>query len=54
MTKLHIPSSIDTSNPVGDVVMRRQGRDHRHLVVTLVARIRQLVERSRHVHVNSS
>lgn len=52
MAKLHIPSTIDTSNPVGDVVVKRPGRDRRDLVFTLVARIRHLVERSRHAHVN--
>lgn len=46
MTKLHIPSTIDTSNPVGDPVIRRvvRGRD---LVSALMMRIRKLVERGR-------
>lgn len=46
MTKLHIPTTIDTSNPVGDPVLRRVARD-RDLLSTLLARIRQLVLRDR-------
>lgn len=47
VTKLHIPSTIDTSNPVGDVVVKRHARDRQDLVSTLVARIRRLVGRRR-------
>ncbi len=45
MTKLHIPSTIDTSNPVGDPVIRRVGRD-RDLVSALMARVRKLLART--------
>lgn len=51
MAKLHIPPTIDTSNPVGDVVFKRPGRERRDLMSTLMARIRHAVERSRRTRV---
>jgi hypothetical protein len=47
VTKLHIPSAIDTSNPVGEVVVKRHARDRPDLVSALVAQIRRLVGRRR-------
>jgi hypothetical protein len=51
MAKLHIPPTIDTSNPVGDVVFKRPSRERRDLMSTLVARIRRAAERSRRTRV---
>jgi hypothetical protein len=47
MAELRVLRTTDTSNPVGNPVIRRASHAHRDLVSALTARIRQVVRRAR-------
>ena len=47
MAQIRVLRTTETSNPVGDPVIRSHARDRRDLVSTLVARVRRLIKRSR-------